>query len=136
MNLGNLALRAIPGAWILNSGIGKLGMDNGTAGYLKGMAASGIPALGDLSDEQFKKFIVGGEIAVGSALLLPFVPNRLAGLALGGFAAGMLSMYFKNDEMTESDGIRPTQDGVPMAKDMWLAAIALGLVFGRGKKSN
>ncbi|MCB4208423.1 hypothetical protein [Arthrobacter sp. UM1] len=135
MNLGNIAMRGITGAWILNSGLGKLQMDNATAGHLRGMASSGIPALGKLTDEQFKQFLVGGELAVGGALLAPFVPNRLAGLALGGFAAGMLSMYFRNDSMTQDDGIRPTQDGTPMAKDMWLAAIALGLVFGRGKKN-
>ncbi len=131
MNLGNIAMRGISGAWILNSGLGKMGMDEGTTEYLKGMAASGIPALGKLSNDDFKKFLVGGEIAVGAALLLPFVPSRLAGLALGGFSAGMLSMYFKNEGMTQADGIRPTQDGTPLAKDMWLAAIAAGLTLGK-----
>lgn len=134
MNLGNIAMRGITGAWILNSGIGKTGMDNGTANYLKNMAASGVPALGKLSDEQFKQFLVAGETVVGGALLAPFVPNRVAGAGLAIFSAGMLSMYFKNDSMTEKDGVRPSQEGTPLAKDMWLAAIAAGLIFGRGKK--
>ena len=134
MNLGNMAMRGITGAWILNAGLTKTGMDDGTANHLKNMAASGVPALGKLSDAQFKQFIVAGESLVGSALLAPFVPNRVAGIGLALFSAGMLSMYFKNDSMTEKDGVRPSQEGTPLAKDMWLAAIAAGLIFGRGKK--
>ena len=84
MALSTALLRAVPGAFILNSGIGKLGMDAGTAEHLRGMAAQGVPALGKLTPEQFAKFLSCGEIAVGASLLLPFVPTKVAGLALAG----------------------------------------------------
>lgn len=41
--LSNAALRLTTGALILNSGIGKLSMDEATYGYLKGMASAGLP---------------------------------------------------------------------------------------------
>lgn len=40
-SISNLALRAIPGAFVLNSGLNKLGMDKDTAAYLQGEAAKG-----------------------------------------------------------------------------------------------
>lgn len=134
MNMSSVALRAVPGAFILNAGIGKLKLDAESAAGMQGMAATGVPAVMQLSPEQFGKALAWGEIALGGALLAPFVSNRVAGLALGTFSAGMLSMYFRNEGMTESDGVRPTQDGTPLAKDAWLAAIAMALVSS-GKKS-
>ena len=91
MNLSSVVLRAVPGAFILNSGIGKLGMDAGTAEHMRGMAAQGVPALGKLTPEQFAKFLSYGEIAVGTSLLLPFVPSKVAGLALAGVARERVS---------------------------------------------
>ena len=35
--------------------------------------------------------------------------------------------------MTESDGVRPTQQGTAVAKDTWLLAIAAALVLAGGK---
>ncbi|WP_218220869.1 hypothetical protein [Nesterenkonia sp. Act20] len=136
MNLTSIALRAVPGAFILNAGIGKLKLDAESAAGMQGMAATGVPAVKQLSPEQFGKALAWGEITLGTALLTPFVSNRVAGVALGTFASGMLSMYFRNDAMTQSDGVRPTQDGTPIAKDAWLAAIAIALVdLGTSKKS-
>ena len=40
----------------------------------------------------------------------------------------MLSMYFRNPDMTLDDGIRPSQEGTPLSKDMWLAAIGAALM--------
>ena len=106
-SIASIALRSVPGAFILNSGIGKLAMDEGTAGYLHAEAVKGIPALANIESQQFGELVALGEIAVGGALLLPVVPNRLAGLALGGFSAGMLSIYFRDPEKTEEDGAPP-----------------------------
>ena len=39
MNLSSAILRAVPGAFILNSGIGKLGMSAEAAEGMQGMAA-------------------------------------------------------------------------------------------------
>ncbi|NLT30545.1 MAG: DoxX family membrane protein [Propionibacterium sp.] len=138
MGLNKLAtyvLRAIPGAFILNSGLGKLNTPPEAAAGMQQMAASGIPQLGELEPTQFAKLLSYGEIALGTALLLPFIPNKLAGLGLGAFSGGLLSMYFRNDSMTEEDGIRPSQDGIALAKDSWLAAIALALLLSGTKRA-
>lgn len=107
-------------------------MDEGTAGYLHAEAVKGIPALEEMDSQQFGKLVALGEIAVGGALLLPVVPNRLAGLALGGFSAGLLSIYFRDPEKTEEDGVRPSGAGTALAKDSWMAAIAVALIAGIG----
>ncbi|MBG6191268.1 hypothetical protein IWX64_002228 [Arthrobacter sp. CAN_A212] len=36
--------------------------------------------------------------------------------------------------MTEADGIRPSQEGIPVAKDVWMAGIALALILARKKR--
>lgn len=131
--LSNAALRATSGPLILNSGIGKLKMDESTYGYLKGMAATGVPAVEKLSDQQFGKALAFGETALGAALLLPIVPAKLAGLGLTVFSAGMLTMYFGNDEMTQDDGIRPTQEGNSLAKDFIMLGAGLALLFSSKK---
>ncbi|MCT1368177.1 MULTISPECIES: hypothetical protein [Kocuria] len=136
-SLSNAALRAIPGAFIINSGLGKLNLDEQTAGYLQSMAGKAFPAVKDLDAATFGKALAYSELAVGGALVAPFIPTRLAGLALGAFSGGMLTMYFKTEEFTQEDGIRPTQDGTAIAKDSWLAAIALALlVQTKGKKKS
>lgn len=135
MSLSTAVLRAVPGAFILNSGIGKLGMPAEMAEALQGMAAKGVPPLGDLTPEQFGKFLSYGEIAVGAALLLPFVPRKVAGLGLAAFSGSMMSMYLRTPGMTEADGVRPSQDGTALAKDSWLLAIAAALLLSEGKKS-
>ncbi|WP_193070079.1 hypothetical protein [Brevibacterium aurantiacum] len=134
MRLDTALLRAVPGAFILNSGIGKLGIDEESAGGLQQMAANGVPMVENMTPAQFGKFLSYGEIAVGAALLLPFVPTRIAGAALTTFASGLVANYFSIDSMTEEDGIRPSQDGIPVAKDTWLAAIGLALMFTTGSK--
>ena len=132
--IANAALRAIPGLFILNSGIGKIGMPADASAGTQQAAASGVPALANLPSEKFGSMLGWAETAVGASLLLPAVPNRLAGAGLATFGAGLLTMYFSNDDYTEEDGIRPTSEGLSLAKDSWLVAIGLGLMFGAGGK--
>lgn len=130
------ALRLIPAALIINSGIGKLGMDAESSAGLQKMAATGIKQMEQIPSDKFGQFIGASELAVGSALAAPFVSNRLAGAALTAFGSGLMTMYFNNDENTLEDGIRPTQAGMLLAKDSWLVAIGLGLMLaGKGKKA-
>ncbi len=136
MKLTHLPLRLATGAFILNSGISKMNLDKDTAGYMQGMAAKAFPQAGDMEPEKFGKILSAAEITVGAMLLVPFVPSKLAGLALAGFSGGLLTMYFKTPEMTEEDGIRPTQDGTAVAKDSWMAAIALALILDRSHKKH
>src|SRR5699024_2538293 len=121
LKLSTALLRAVPGAFILNSGIGKLGMDEETAAGLQQMAANGVPMVENLTASQVGKFLSYGEIAVRSALLLPFVPTRIAGAALTSSAAGLVSNYFSIASVAQDAGSRHSDDGIHVAKDTWLA---------------
>lgn len=132
-NIANAALRLVSGAYILNSGIGKLRLPSESAQGLQSMTANAIPQVEKLEPAVFGKAVAVGEIGLGAALLTPFLPSRLVGLGLGAFAASLVAVYLKTPGLTESDGIRPTANGGAMAKDFWLAGIAAALVFGRGK---
>lgn len=129
MRLSNAILRGVSGAYLLQSGLGKKDMPVEAYEGLKGMASTGIPQFKEWDAKTFGQFLWISEAAIGGLLVTPFVSKRLAGLALTAFSAGMLSMYFQNDEMTQEDGIRPTQEGTPLSKDVWLAAIGLALTL-------
>lgn len=131
ISIANAALRLVSGAFILNSGINKLRIDEASAAGLQQMAANGVPQLAELEPAVFGKAVSISEISLGSALLLPLIPSRLAGLGLGAFSGVLLASYLRTPGMTESDGIRPTADGAALAKDVWLAGIAVALIFGR-----
>jgi len=132
-SIGTAALRLVSGAFILNSGIGKLSLAEEQAAGLQSMAARAIPQVSTLTPAQFGKYLSASEIGIGTALLLPLVPTRLAGLMLGAFSGGLVATYLKAPGMTESDGIRPTHAGITMAKDFWLAGIAVALIFRKRK---
>lgn len=129
MRLSHVPLRLATGAFILNSGYTKRALDADSAAGMQGMAASVVPQAGKMPPEQFGKVLSTGEMALGAALLLPFVSPLKAGLALTAFSGGLLTMYAKTPGMTEADGIRPTQDGTAIAKDVWMLGTGLALVL-------
>jgi len=129
MRLSHLPLRATTGAFILNSGIVKRGLDGESAAGLQGMAAGAFPQLAKQPPAQFGKTLSAGEMALGAVLLAPFVSPVVAGAALTAFSAGLLQMYRKTPGMTEADGIRPTQAGTPIAKDVFMLGAGLALVI-------
>jgi len=129
MHPTHVPLRVATGAFILNAGIGKLGADEGTAQFLHGAAAATYPALfKKMKPQSFAQLLAYSEIAVGTALLAPMVPAAVAGAALTGFGASLLGMYFKTPSMTLDDGIRPSQAGTAVAKDVWLIGAGLTLL--------
>lgn len=130
-SISNAALRLVSGAFILNAGIGKLDLAPEHAAGLQAAAGELIPQVADLTPERFGKYLSYSEIGLGAFLLAPFVSSRLAGLALGAFSGGLVATYLKSPGMTEPDGIRPTPAGTAMAKDFWLAGIAVALLFNR-----
>ncbi len=129
MSLTQAPIRLATGAFILNSGIGKLGADEGTAQFLHGAAAGTYPALfKDMEATKFARLLALSEIGVGAALLTPKVSPTVAGAALTGFGASLIGMYLKTPSMTMDDGIRPSQEGTAVAKDVWLVGAGLTLL--------
>jgi uncharacterized membrane protein YphA (DoxX/SURF4 family) len=121
--------RLATGAFILNSGISKWSADEQTATRLHGAAVGAYPFLNRLKPQDFTRLLSIGEIALGSALLLPAVPAFAAGAGLTAFSAGLLGLYARTEGMRLEDGVRPSQQGIPLAKDAWLLGIGLGLVI-------
>jgi hypothetical protein len=134
MKLSHLPLRLATGAFILNSGLGKQQLDKDSAAGLQQMGSRFLPQLQDMDPKQFGKALSYAEIALGTALLLPFVPSRLAGLGLTAFSASLVGMYLKTPGMTQEDGIRPTQQGTAFAKDFWMLGIGLALILDSKKR--
>jgi len=123
-----IAPRIATGAFFLNSGLGKRGVDDATAAGLHGFATGTYPFLGKVQPKTFAKALSTAEIALGAALLTPFVPTVVAGAALTGFSAGLLGLYLRTPGMTKPGSIAPTQEGLTISKDVWLTGIGLGMV--------
>jgi hypothetical protein len=121
--------RMVTGAFILQSGIGKLSADEATAQQLHGFATGTYPFLAKLKPEDFVKLLAGTEIALGTALLLPFVPSMVAGAGLTAFSGGLLGLYVRTPGMRKEGTPLPTQQGTALAKDVWMTGIGLGLVI-------
>jgi hypothetical protein len=129
MKLAHIPLRVATGAFILNSGLSKQGLEGQAAEGLHGMAANAMPALNKIPPEQFGRILSTGEIALGAALLIPFVPSALVGAALIGFSAGLVQLYLKTPGMRQEGSIKPTQEGLGLAKDVWLLGAGMTLVL-------
>ena len=125
----HLPPRVAAGAFILNSGIGKLRVDEETAAQLHGFATGAYPFLARLKPADFVRLLAAGEITLGAALLLPVVPAAVAGAGLAAFSGGLLGLYARTPGMREEGSPFPTQQGIPLAKDAWMMGIGLGLVI-------
>ena len=90
------------------------------------MAVGTYPFLKAVPPRRFLKLLAAAEIGLGTALLVPLVPAGVAGAALTGFAGGLLGLYLRTPGMHSR--LRPTQQGTPIAKDVWLLGIGVGLL--------
>jgi hypothetical protein len=129
MKVANLPPRALTGAFILHSGLDKWNADEAHAQQVHGFAAGAYPFLAKLPAQQFTKLLAAGEIGLGAALLAPFVPNRLAGAALTGFAGGLMGLYARTPGMRKPGSVWPSPQGIGLAKDVWMLGVGLGLVL-------
>ncbi|HYT26279.1 MAG TPA: DoxX family membrane protein [Actinomycetota bacterium] len=126
----HLPLRVATGAFILNSGLSKLDADEERAKQLHAMASTAFPQFADMDPKQFATLLSTGELLLGTALLaVPFVPPLVAGLGLVAFATGLNRLYLKVPGMRQEDSVKPTQQGIPLAKDVWMTAIGAALVL-------
>ena len=128
ITLSEIAPRISAGAFILNSGLGKQGADEGTAAGLHGFASGTYPFLKSVDPATFVRVLSYSEIAVGAALLTPFVPTAVAGAALTAFSGGLLGLYLNTPGMRKPGSLAPTQEGLTVAKDVWLLGIGIGLL--------
>jgi uncharacterized membrane protein YphA (DoxX/SURF4 family) len=136
MRTSRIPLRAMTGAFILNSGLTKWRSGQEAAEGVHGFATAAYPEFKRLPPEQFNKLLAGAELALGAALLTPVVPAALAGAGLTAFSAGLLGLYFKVPGLKQEGSLKPTQEGMAIAKDSWLLGIGLSLLVSglRGEK--
>ncbi|MFH9826541.1 hypothetical protein [Streptomyces bobili] len=124
-----LPLRLTVGTFFLNSGLSKRGADRATAEGLQQFTTAAYPFLGKLDAERFTKSLSAGETAIAAALLLPMVPAPIAGAALTAFSAGTLGLYLRAPGMRQDGSLRPTEQGIPLAKDVWMLGIGISLMI-------
>jgi hypothetical protein len=121
-------LRLTSGAFILNSGLSKRNVDEATAKQLHGFAVGTYPVLTRVEPQRFVQLVSAGEVAIGAALLLPVVPAAVAGAGLTAFGGSTLGLYLRTPGMREEGSLRPTERGLPIAKDVWLLGMGLSLL--------
>src|SRR5699024_12587322 len=106
----HLPLRLATGAFILSSGLDKYGADEETAQGLHSTAKGTYPFLDKVAPAKFTQCLSLSEIALGSALILPIVPSRVAGAGLSAFACALLGMYLRAPGMRRPNSLRPAPD--------------------------
>jgi hypothetical protein len=128
VTLSEIPARMSAGAFILNSGLGKRAVDDATAANLHGFAAGTYPFLAKLEPKQFVQLLSTAEIAIGALLLAPVVPTAVAGGVLTAFSAGLVGLYLRTPGMRKPGSLAPTEQGLAVAKDIWLLGIGLGML--------
>ena len=122
-------LRLTTGAFVLSAGLDKWNGDEQTAARLHGFASATYPFLKPIEPKTFMKLLSASEITLGSALLLPVVPARLAGLGLTAFSAGLLGLYARTPGMRRGPrDPRSSPEGITLSKDVWLLGAGLALL--------
>ncbi|MFR9806255.1 hypothetical protein ACL02T_28785 [Pseudonocardia sp. RS010] len=126
--LRELPGRISSGGFVLHSGLEKWKAGPEQAAGVYGMATTAYPFLKRVPQERFVKALAAGEIATGVALLTPFVPAVVGGALLTAFAGSLLGLYARIPGMRRPGSIWPSQQGLGIAKDVWLAGIGVGLL--------
>lgn len=125
MKLRHLPLRLGAGAYILSSGIDKLGADEQTATAYHGMASGAYPFLKDVDPKTFSKALAASEIALGGALLVPVVPRVVVATGFTAFSAALVGMYLRTPSLQRGENDpRPSPDGIGIAKDVIMLGAA------------
>lgn len=128
MRLRDVPARVASGAYVLHSGLDKWNGSEEQAKAVHAMAAGAFPFLSKVPPATFLKALSAAEIGTGAALLVPVVPNRLAGSALTAFAGGLVAMYLRTPALHKPGSVWPTQAGTGISKDVWMLGIGLGLL--------
>jgi hypothetical protein len=124
----DLPTRIATGAYILHSGLEKWHGTEERARGVHGAASGAFPLLAKVSPTTFLKALALAEIGIGATLLMPTVPNRVAGAALSAFSGGLMTMYLRTPAMHKPHSIWPEPAGMAVSKDVWMLGIGLGLL--------
>src|SRR6266498_1058154 len=112
----HIPVRLATGLFILNEGLTKQKeLDAERAEALHGTAAQAFPQVEEMEAEQFAKLLSTAEVSLGTALVA--------------FSGGLNRLYLKLPGVRREGSVRPTQQGVPLAKDVWMTAIGAALVL-------
>lgn len=125
-----IPLRLATGAFMLNSGLSKWDAEEAHANQLHQFATGAYPMVQEVDSRTFTKALAASEIAIGTAVLAPTVSATVAGLGLTAFSAGLVGLYWRTPGMHRDNDPRPTEQGIPLAKDIWLLAIGTSLIIG------
>ena len=128
MNLSDIPLRVVTGAYIFHAGFDKWKGDEVTAKAIHGMASGTYPFLTSVPPTRFLRLLAAGEMATGAVLLTPTVSNAKAGAALTGFSGALLGLYAKTPGMRKPGSVWPTAQGTAISKDVWMFGIGLALM--------
>jgi uncharacterized membrane protein YphA (DoxX/SURF4 family) len=128
LDAGLVPGRLATGGYILHSGLAKWNGSAEQAAGVHAMAAGAFGVLKPVPPERFLRMLAAAEIAVGAALMLPVVPDALAGAALSGFSASLLTMYARTPALHKPGSFWPTPAGIGVSKDVWMLGIGLGLL--------
>ncbi|MGW5971306.1 hypothetical protein [Streptomyces sp. NPDC055186] len=128
VELRHVAPRPAAGAFILESGLSKRGVDEETAAQLHGTAKNTYRVLDRMQPADLVRLLSAGEIAPGAAPLLPFVPTVVAGAGLTASSSGLPGLYLRTPGMRREGSLRPTQEGTAPAKDAWMLGVGLEFV--------
>ncbi|GIH12454.1 DoxX family membrane protein [Rugosimonospora africana] len=129
MKVSHFPLRVAIGAFFLNSGMSKWNLEGQAVETTHAMAVGAVPQLQRFRPGVFNRLLAASEVVIGTALVVPVVPSALVGLGLCGFGGGLMRLYWATPAMHRPGDPRPTQQGVPLAKDSWLLGAGLTLVL-------
>jgi hypothetical protein len=124
----HVPVRLATGAFILNSGLTKRSMPQEGAARLHGFATTAHPEFKSVEATTFAKLLSTSEIMLGGALLFPAVPSWLAGAGLTAFSLGLMRLYLNGPGLRTEGSLRPSEQGIGIAKDSWLLGIGLALL--------
>jgi uncharacterized membrane protein YphA (DoxX/SURF4 family) len=130
----HIPTRLSTGAYILHAGWEKWHATEERANGVHAMAAGAYPFLRKVPPTTFLKALAAAEIGTGAALLLPFVPEKVAGAALTAFAGGLVTLYLRTPALHKPGSVWPTQAGTGVSKDVWMLGIGLGLLADAGSR--
>ena len=131
----NVPGRVATGAYIAHAGYEKWHGTPERAAGVHTMASGAFPVLEPIPSAAFLKVLAAGELATGGLLLNPLTSNRVAGLALTGFAGSLLAMYWRTPTMRKPGSVWPKPAGMAVSKDVWMLGIGLGLLADPGRRA-